>query len=638
MRDAARTMSIPNSNKKKTFNQDKPFLSERSRLLSLKLILFIFLCLFAKFALAQTKDTLTIYKKIEKIAYKHRATTLLYQAIFVETAPPQYENKPLSDKQKKTDPNLKYEGKIIREIEIIIYDPFGYSVNDTTIKEINPLQKLGNKYHISTRDKIIKNLLLFKKNDKVELLVISESERIIRSTGYINDSRIYIYNVPGTKDSVDVLVFAKDKWTLDAYVSGSISGGHITLRERNILGSGQHYSQFIGYDLASGDYKYNGNYSVGNIKNSFVSSSIIYSTTKDVTSTGFSLNRPFYSALAQWAGGIDGNKVWGTYIKTDTVEKTVTKMRLDYISSDIWVAKNFNPGTGKRINRKNINIVVALRQADTHFQSKPSYSIDTAKTNFNSTLYLSSVGFSLRKYYKDQYIYRFGANEDVPEGLVVQVLYGLLYKEQNSMKYYTGFEVSRGKHFGRFGYFSGNVIYGTFYNKSQYNDGTLNVGLYYFSNLFENSKWYFRQFVNYKFVYGFNKAANEKITLRPDELYGFNNGTLKGTTKMILNLEAVAYAPYNIIGFRFATLLLVGGGILETDKIKLVKSIIYQSYSVGLLIRNENLQNASFEITYGIYPNLPDGNRNFYKFNPVTSFTLKVRSFAISKPTIVLYE
>jgi hypothetical protein len=107
---------------------------------------------------------------------------------------------------------------------------------------------------------------------------------------------------------------------------------------------------------------------------------------------------------------------------------------------------------------------------------------------------------------------------------------------------------------------------------------------------------------------------------------------------MILNLETVTYAPYNIIGFRFAPLLLVGCGMLETDKIKLLKSPIYQAYSVGLLIRNENFINASFEVTYGIYPNLPDDNTRFYKFNSVTNFTLKVKSFAISKPGIVAYE
>ena len=571
------------------------------------------------------------------MAYKHKATALLYKAIFVEPVPKQYEKKSLSDFQKQTDPNIQLEGRIIRNIDVMIYDPFGYSVNDTSRKDINAFQKVGNKYHVASRHKIIKNLLLFKKNDTVELLVINESERIIRDASYINDSRIYITAVPGAMDSVDILVVANDKWTLDATVSGNFNGGYVTLRERNILGTGQHYSQYVGYDLGTGNYDYRGAYIVGNIKNSFISSYLYYTATKELTSTGFSLNRPFYSALAKWAGGISGNKTWGTYRQIDTVEHFEKKIRLDYINADLWIARNFNPGTGKKINKKNINIVVALRYAEKKFQSKPSYLVDFTRTNFNSILYLSSIGFSLRKYYKDQFIYRFGANEDVPEGLVVQYLYGLLYKEQNSLKYYTGFEVSRGKHFKKMGYMSGNMVYGTFYNKS-IKDATLNAGLYYFSNLFEINKWYFRQFANYKFVYGFNKGPFEKITLRPDEMYGFNNGTLLGKTKMIINLETIAYAPYNIIGFKFASLLLFGFGILETDKIELFKSPLYQAYSTGLLIRNENLLNASFEITYGIYPNLPDGNTRFYKLNPVTTFTLKVRNFAISKPTIVEYN
>ncbi|MFY9310836.1 MAG: hypothetical protein WAQ28_17445 [Bacteroidia bacterium] len=585
-----------------------------------------------------TKDTLAFYKKIKDIAYRHRATILLYHAIFVEPAPKEYEKKPLSDEQKKTDPNLQYECRTIRNINIVVYDPFGYNVNDTTVKSLNPFQKLGNHYHVSTRQRIIRNMLLFKKNDPVEMLVINESERIIRSTGYINDARIYIEEIDGTQDSVDVTVVASDKWTLDAYVSGSMRGGHLTLREKNILGTGQLYSQYLGYDLPSANYEYRGNYSVQNIKNSFVSSSFFYTTTKDATVLGGSFDRPFYSALAKWAGGIAANKAWGTFTKVDTLEKTVEKFRLDNITTDIWVARNINPGTGKRINRRNINIVVTARCMDNHFQSRPSFTIDTGHSNLNSTFYLGSIGFSLRKYYKDQYIYRFGANEDVPEGVVIQALYGILYKELNKTQYYSGFEVSKGKHYEKLGYLSGGLIFGTFYNRSGDMNATLNAGLYYFSNLLEKNKWYFRQFVNYKFIYGYNKTPAETITLRPDEMYGFNPGKLKGNKKMILNLETVSYAPYNLIGFRFAPLLLMACGLLETQPAKLSKSPLYQSYALGLLIRNENLLNSSFEITYGLYPNQPDNTSKFYKFNPVTSFTLKVRSFAVSKPATVNFD
>ena len=53
---------------------------------------------------AQTHDTLAIYKKIKKVTSKHKFTRLLYDAVFVDPAPQQYENKPLSDQQKRKTP------------------------------------------------------------------------------------------------------------------------------------------------------------------------------------------------------------------------------------------------------------------------------------------------------------------------------------------------------------------------------------------------------------------------------------------------------------------------------------------------------------------------------------------------------
>jgi hypothetical protein len=594
-------------------------------------------------ALSQTNDTLSIYKKIKKIADKHKITTLLYHAIFVEPVPKKYDAKPLSEKQKKVDPNLKYEGKIIRKIEIITYDPFGYSVNDTSRKVINPLQKIGNHYHVTTRHRIVNNLLLFKNNDSLDLLKINESERILRTTGYVNDARIYVIPIEGEKfqplqaDSVDIKVMVQDKWNLDAPISGGTTGGHITLRDRNILGLGQQYQQDIAYNV-NGNYAFTGSNNIVNLGHSFISSNVFYTTNNNLTQTGFALNRPFYSPLAKWAGGISVSNTWGTYPYIDTVEKVNKKLTLNYYSSDIWIAKNVHPVLGTIANRRASNLIVAFRYAETHFQNRPSFSIDKSLTNVNTSLYLGSVGFAVSKFYKDQFIYRFGANEDVPEGLIVQYLYGLLYKEQTGIRYYSGFNIARGKHVENIGYFSGNVAYGTLFNESVRNDATFNIGGMYFTDLLRSKKWYFRQFLYLKYINGINKTPTEKITLRSDELYGFNSGTLLGKSKIVVNLEGVTYMPYNIIGFQFAPVLLMGFGMLETDSIKLFTGHVYQSYALGLLIRNENLLTSSFEVSYGVYPYLPDGNKNNFKFNPVISFTLKVQSFLFAKPDIVVYQ
>src|SRR3954466_616740 len=413
---------------------------------------------------APVRDTLRVYKKIKKIAYKTKPTKLLYHAIFVDPAPLRYEEKPLSDQQKVEDPNAKYMGKYIRRIYVQVYDPFGYSVNDTTGKITNPFQKLGNRYHITTRHRIIENLLLFKLDDTVDILKFTESERILRETRYINDARIYIINASDSSDRVDVKVVVHDRWTVDAVISGGTNGGHVTLRDRNLLGFGQVFEQFVGYTLSSKFYDIKGHYDINNIKRSFISSALSYETTPDATSIGISFDRPFFSPLAMWAGGFSTSKTWGTFTYTDTTIDanlpSIKKVPLNSVSYDTWGAFSYKPGTGKRKNRRISAIILALRTAGTNFQEKPSYSIDTNKYNYNSALYLGSIGFSLSKFYKDQYIFRFGANEDVPEGLVVQFLYGLVKREEIGWRYYNGFVLARGKHFDHFGYISAKATYG----------------------------------------------------------------------------------------------------------------------------------------------------------------------------------
>ncbi len=203
-------------------------------------------------------DTLKFYKNIKKVAYKHKFTKFVFHAIFVDPAPLKYDKKPLSDKQKSYDPNLKFSGSIIRSIEVIVLDPFGYSANDTSRIFVNPLQNAANKTHIKTNRWVVKNRLLFKKNESVELLKITESERLLRQARYINDARIFLTNRDEKTDSVDILVIVHDKWTIDPSISAGSTGGTIRLRDKNLLGMGHTFEQKIGYKTSTG-YSLTGN-------------------------------------------------------------------------------------------------------------------------------------------------------------------------------------------------------------------------------------------------------------------------------------------------------------------------------------------------------------------------------------------
>src|ERR1051326_5890313 len=90
------------------------------------------------------KDTLALYKKIKKVAGRHKLTLQLFNVVFADPAPAKYIPVPLSDDQKKVSKVQMQKGATIRKVEIEVLDPFGYSVNDTTPQKINPFQKLGN--------------------------------------------------------------------------------------------------------------------------------------------------------------------------------------------------------------------------------------------------------------------------------------------------------------------------------------------------------------------------------------------------------------------------------------------------------------------------------------------------------------
>jgi hypothetical protein len=616
------------------------------QIIKYKLLIFIFLNLCNLSSMVAQKkdsmavynrDSLALYKKIKKAAYKYEITKWAYNAIFVDPEPREYPVQPVVTKEEKhVNPYLKSRGCVIRKINIKVLDPFGYSVNDTTPRKINMSQKAGNNLHITTRRFIIQNRLLFKQNDSLDALRISESERLLREASFVNDAKIFTTKT-SSPDSVDVNVIVHDKWPIVMPVLITDKNGNARFRNKNLLGSGQQFEQYMGYSRTTNVFNFNGFYLIPNIDNTYISSQIGYQTNPDETSAYIIFDKPFYSFLATWAGGLSFNHSWSKYQTiTDTVEMTSYKSPLNLLGSDVWLAKSFKLSDKRTLLNQSTNLITGLHYYNNSFLARPSSDVDTARSYRNNEALIGNIGVAVQQYYKDRFIYRFGANEDVPEGLIVQFIYGGYKRELSKVRYYNGVEVARAKHFN-FGYLSATFSYGIFYNTNVPNDVTTNYKLYYFSELLKKGRWYFRQFFNYKLVHGENKMANEKITIGYDELYGFSSGDLKGNTKMILNSETVAYMPYNLIGFRFAPILMVGLGMLGDPQSPMIQSRLYQAYSLGIMIRNENLLTSTFQFSIGMYPFLPDGRNYTIVVNPVTSFTLKVRAFSVTRPDFVAY-
>ncbi|MEO6301949.1 MAG: hypothetical protein ABIP51_02135 [Bacteroidia bacterium] len=581
-----------------------------------------------------TKDSLIVYKKLKHFAYKHKLTTKIYDAVFVDPEPKEYAKQPDSKEKKNVNPYLKYQDRIIREINITVYDPFGHVIIDTMPRHMNSLQRAGNNLHFRTRHWIVNNKLLFQKNDSVDALKISESERLLRQAVFVNDARIFITKT-GNKDSVDLNVIVLDKWPITVPITITDISGNIKFRNQNLFGLGQQFEQFAGFrkpDL----YEFSGFYNISNIDNTYISSQLSYRKDINGTDVILSFDRGFFSPLTKWAGGINVANYQRYFDYSDSLDGTPLKANVDILSYDIWAGRSFKLSNEKSMFNQSTNIITGLRYYNSTFMERPSFAIDKGLGNQNSSAIIGNVGLAIQQYYKEKYVYRFGATEDVPEGLIVQFIYGGYKKEFKPLRYYTGFEIARAKHF-KFGYLSATFSEGIFFNKNVPNDITTNFKMYYFSDLKRSGRWFFRQFFYYNLVHGENKISGERLTISPEELYGFTGISVSGNTKMTLNSETVAYMPYNIIGFRLAPILMVGTGVLGDPNNQIQQSRLYQSYSLGMLFRNENLLSSTFQLSVGFYPFLPEGKNNVFIYNPVTSFTLRVRAFAVSKPDFVSY-
>jgi peptidoglycan hydrolase-like protein with peptidoglycan-binding domain len=581
-------------------------------------------------------DTTAVYEKVEQYAAKHRVTRWIYEAIFVPQVSDE-EPKAQERPRRRVDPNRKYKGRTIRRIEVHVFDPFGYSVDDTLQAPTNGLQRVGNGLHRRSRPRIIRNLLLVRPLDRLDPLKVTESERVLRASAIVNDASVRVVRVNGTKDSVDVIVLVHDKWSMDASGEGDLGSATLTGRDRNLLGWGQELEQQVTYGLGSSQIGLRGRHSVYNIKRSFITSTFNYTASEELDQVGLSFARPFYSPLTRWAGALSAVRSWTNSMLVDPTSGILESHQVAPVSFNTWLARSYPLGKSPEAAGQSSHFILGARYAQTRFATRPSFDIDTARSNSASSLFLVSAGISVRQYYQERYLYRFGATEDVPEGLLCTGTAGVRKRELYAPLPYLGLSVSRGRNTDRFGYISLALAFGTFFQRGQSVDGTFRADLTYFTEPYTAGRWHLREFVRISTTVGINKPATTRISLGGDQLYGLQSGGLSGTQRTTLNLETVAYAPYNILGFRFAPVLLLGFGNVGEQGDPLLAGRIYSAFSLGLLVRNENLLVKTFEVSLGFYPYLPDGSTTIIQGNPSISYSIRAEDFAFPQPAIVEY-
>ena len=223
-------------------------------LMPLKAFLFFFLFLSCHVMVkAQEKTTPkkdSLYQKIEDYSEKRKLTKTLHNLIFRST-----DKRPRKSPQNRSKQDLApFEGKIIRNISVKSHDPFGFSFTDSTQTANSWIEKTGNFIHIKTKAFAIRNTLLIKENTALDTLLLSESERLIRSQNYIRRVEVSAKHVGVSKDSVDLHFEVLDSWSLIPSGSLSTSRTRVRLKNRNFLGFGHEFNNSVTNSLEDKRY------------------------------------------------------------------------------------------------------------------------------------------------------------------------------------------------------------------------------------------------------------------------------------------------------------------------------------------------------------------------------------------------
>lgn len=582
-------------------------------------------------------DKEKIYKNIQQFSEKKKTTTFLHRLLFRNL-------KPQPPQKKVAKINFgSYQGKIIRNIKITTFDPFGQRMQNSETalsqKTFNTVENFGNTLHLKSKDYTIRKVLLIKENEPLDSLKVKESMRLIRTQRFVNKVEFQIETVTESSDSVDIFIQVLDSWSLVPNASFGNSQTTLKLKERNFLGQGHEiqgeYSNSSKEDQNSGHLL---QYTVNNFRKTFVK--LQATNRKEVTrnyNRSLEASRLFVSPLIKWGGGIFYEQ---RFILDTLADKNgiFAQQRFKYNTNDYWLGHAFSLNNDNSEKSKITKLIIAGQFLNVDYKENPLIAYDSVGFYTDKKLFLLSVGINSRNFVQERYLFNNGIVEDVPIGKIFSLTTGYQRKNQEG-QLYLATRASFGNYF-RWGFFSMNTEWGTFFKESKTVQTAFTFQANYFTKLYEIGDWKIRQFLKQRVVIGNNRIAStgDRITLNNEYgIPGFNNA-LYGTKKMVFSAQTLSYSPWNLWGFRLNPFFNYTIGVIGNDKKSNLKNQTYSSIGLGFIINNDYLVFSSFQLSFVYYPTIFGPEDKSFRTNAFETSDFGLLDFELNKPRTVIYQ
>jgi len=538
----------------------------------------------------------------------------------------------------------KFEGYIIRNI--IIKDlHFGIPLADTTKKVVTPLTRLANTIHHITRTAVIRNNLFFNKNDSLLPYLMADNETYLRKLPYLQDATIIAVPVSGSSDSVDVEVIVKDLFALGGSLASlGLKNTDVAIKEDNLSGSGNSITFRGLYDISRRrNFGAGIEYLQRNIGGSFIDGGIGYQSffpningPKEENMYYLVFRKPLIHRYMRWTYQFDAS-YHSTRNMYDSDSVYFSDHRYRYYNFDAWAGYNINSkGFTSQAEDRKLRKLIALRIMDQKFQDLPGKYFFTYNWRYaNLEGILASLSFYRQNFYKSQYIYGFGRNEDIPEGLNITVTIGYT-KKQDLRRPFIGFNYQRSSFTKKNNYFGYTFRAEGYLHNKDVDDINLLAGVDYFDHLKAlGTRWKQRTFISVGIAKQINTILNEPLYF--DSKFGLSEykiGDVGGSLRATIKAESVFFSPWSIASFRFAPFIFGNSGLFTPYNSRLSISNIYTTVGAGLRTRNESLIFGTFEFK-GYYFLKKNFFNESYRFDISTNITFKNNTQLVQRPDFI---
>ena len=202
--------------------------------------------------------------------------------------------------------------------------------------------------HIMTREDLIRSLLLFQVGDRVDPMQLTESEIILRATGFLNPVKITARPVPG---GAEVVVETHDQWTTGVSISFGVSGDRryagFGLSEDNLLGMGKS----LMFDVKSDPERTSTTFRYKDLTlfHSRWQLELAHQSSSDGSMDHLRVEYPFFSLMTPRSAGVDWSRNESTmYLFSDTERRVTGDANIR--TWEVWGGIRL-PGEGVRTNR-----------------------------------------------------------------------------------------------------------------------------------------------------------------------------------------------------------------------------------------------------------------------------------------------